>query len=385
MTRPCARLAVLLTLIAAACTGNDEVVPRADASGPDADDLDAGVEPDGMPGVACSCFVVGADPANGVGTAAAIALPELTVQTQLVQGGISGDPVVRASGGGLFVINRFGADNVTIVDPVDHTFVDQFSTGAGSNPQDVARVTPGKLYVVVLGEPAVQIWDISGTPDQIGTIELPTLAADVDGNPDAASIEMLNGKAYVTLQHLESFAPAAPGEVVVIDPASDSVEDTITLTAANPTNFLRAHSSGQLLVGLTPDFGDVTAGCLERVVPGNPGTASCLVQGSTLGGLVNGFAEREDGSGELFVAAGDFASGKLLRVSETGVLLGDPLSLPGQQPLDVATCADWVIASDGAAGGIRVWDVVSGDELTTAALDIGLPPAFTGAIACRRR
>jgi hypothetical protein len=366
-----------LGLALCACTGDDEVLVPDAAPAPDAELADGGPTE-----VTCSCFVVGADPANGVGTAGVVHVPTLTVEQNLLATAVSSDPVVREQQGMLYVVNRFGADNIVIVDPAaGFTAIDQFSTGAGSNPQDVA-VVGHKLYVVALGRPQLLVYDLNDTSQAPSTIDLPLLAADLDGNPDAASIAVVGTKAYVSLQHLESFAPAAPGSLVIVDTITDTVEGTVTLPDDNPTSLLRVDAA-RLLVALTPDFGDPAAGCLAAVVPGDPPTASCLAQNAAIGGLVTGFASADDGSTDLFVARGDFATGALERLAASGAV-GQTLSSAGQTPGDVAACGDFVVATDNAAGGIRVWRASSGDELTSAALDIGLPPAFIGAIACLR-
>ena len=48
----------------------------------------------------------------------------------------------------LYVVNRFGQDNVQVLNPAQgFATVQQFSTGAGSNPHDIAFASPVKAYV----------------------------------------------------------------------------------------------------------------------------------------------------------------------------------------------------------------------------------------------
>src|SRR5512147_528308 len=85
------------------------------------------------------CVALGADYQNNAGTMAVVGLPSLTVLKDRVPAAISGDPVLRAIGDRLYVVNRT-ANNVTVIDPTvsPWTVESQFSTGANSNPQDIA-------------------------------------------------------------------------------------------------------------------------------------------------------------------------------------------------------------------------------------------------------
>ena len=69
-------------------------------------------------------------------------------------GAALGDPVLRYIDGKVYVINRFGSNNVTILDGKTLcSSIEQISTGANSNPQDVA-VVGNKLYVPRIGHQA---------------------------------------------------------------------------------------------------------------------------------------------------------------------------------------------------------------------------------------
>src|SRR5262249_56345850 len=126
-----ARRLAFLFLLAACSDSSDQVTSPSFATGDTA-----------------FCVTLGADYKNNVGAMAAVALPSLTVTKDILHGATSGDPVIRAFGKKLYVINR-AAGNVTIVDTTnasDWTVEAQFSTGTTSNPQDVA-VAGNKLYV----------------------------------------------------------------------------------------------------------------------------------------------------------------------------------------------------------------------------------------------
>jgi hypothetical protein len=372
------RLALSLALVLAACSGDDEVTP------------DASSVPDAAPGVdgpekgSCTCFVATVDYMSGVGAGALVKVPSLEVQTNVAQGAVSGDPVVRLSENRLLVINRFGFDNVTVLESHDRSLVAQVSVGSGFNPQDAA-LRGNELWVVGLGAAEVRVFDVTSPLAQPVVIPLPTIAADADGNPDASSIVLSKGKAYVVLQHLESFAPVANGQVVIIDAASKQVGATVDLTSQNPANFARlAEDEKSLYVATTPGFSP-TMGCLERVsLEGTP-AATCAATSAELGGFITGMAPLPGGDVALTTAQ-SFTAGELVVADLGGAqVTTTKVSSMGQQPSDVASCAfDYLVAADATTMGIRVYRL--GDsgptELTTSALDVGLPPAFAGGIVC---
>ena len=62
-----------------------------------------------------------------------------------------------------------------------------------------------------------------------------------------------NGLLYVVLQHLDNFAPVAPGEIVVIDPVTDSIVKVIQLLQfTNP--FSPLHFSPTLKLPVRPNL-----------------------------------------------------------------------------------------------------------------------------------
>jgi hypothetical protein len=289
--------------------------------------------------------------------------------------------VLRYQDGKFYIVNRL-AENVTVVDASTLFVEQQFLVGAGTgtrNAYDLA-VRGREAWVVYFGDPVVRVFDLD---DPVGApleIALPTSAADVDGNPEAASIAIVDGRAYVTLQHLEDFAPAAPGQMVVIDVDSHAVVTSFDLPEKNPVNFLRADGD-KLYVGATPDFTDSKLGCLARVQTGDAPAADCMTTAASLGGYVNGIAPAGDGS--LFVAtAQSFTAGQVLRVAADGSVDPQSYTAATQLPTDVAACGHYLVANDGNAGGIRVYDTDTRAELTHEALSVGDPPAFASGIAC---
>src|SRR5690606_4603267 len=90
------------------------------------------------------------------GIVSSLDIMKLDMRQNLVASAAQGDPVLRHIGDKLYIVNRFGSNNVTILDAKTMQFEEQISTGASSNPQDVA-VVGDKLYVPAMGTTGVVV------------------------------------------------------------------------------------------------------------------------------------------------------------------------------------------------------------------------------------
>jgi hypothetical protein len=376
MTQQTLPLALLLSLGVAAC-GGGAADDQADDDGPD-----GGV--DDRRGTA---VVVSGDFVS-TGILSTIAAPGLTVTTGAVAGVTGADPAIRRLGDELFVINRFGTggDTITILDARTLALVDQISTGAGSNPQDVA-VVGDKLYVAALGSASILVID-RNDPTTIDTIDLSALDVH-DGMPDCISVLAVGDRVYAACGLLQDFAAVVNGAVAVIDPATDTLETTVELPEKNPSGWLVATDAaggfdGDILLG-TVDYGDYTAGCLVRITPGATPTASCGPRNETLGGYVNRLVFDQE---RVWAVVDHFdesfnATGWVVRFDGDGVASA-PMTAETVVAQDLAICGWHVFVTDKAtdADGVRVYNLGSFTEETDDVLDVGLPPGFGNATAC---
>jgi len=375
-------------VLLAACGGSDPATPDA---APGADATDPAVDAAPPPGA--TVFAVGTDFATA-GIASTVAVPALEVTQGAVAGVASTDPVVRQFGDRIYVINRYGADNVTILEADTLALVAQISTGSGSNPWDVA-VDGDRIYVAALAADGLLILDASRPDDGVvDSIDLTALDPD-DDNPNCSALAIAGGRLYVACGILDDtdpwLTPRGPGKVASIDLADDSVDGTVELTHPNPQGRLLVTPAdgplgGDLLID-TVSYADLTAQCLERVTPGaQPTAGGCLVQHADLGGFVSGaswvpsydalvMAVTQGWDAEDYQPLGQarsyFPAEESLGISPT------PSS---QRIFDLAICpTDHIVLAD-AAGGLRVYDF-AWSELTTTLLDIGLPPV-SGGLTC---
>jgi hypothetical protein len=325
--------------------------------------------------------MLGADYKTNVGTLSVLGLPSMTLATDGLHGAISGDPVLRLLGGKLYVINRTIA-NVTIIDPTTWTVQRQFSTGANTNPQDIA-LSGTKAYIPLYGSAGLQVWDLATSSSQpLKTIDLSSY--DSDGVPEANSVVAVSGKVYVTLDLLDTDPkmpmPRGLGKIVVIDAATDAVTTSFDLTAANPYDFMFGRGDGLVVATISSD------GCLEQIVTGaSPHTGSCLVTNDDLDGTISAIAI---GASDTFVAvsAADYSSAEIRRVGSDGKLVKDALTPSTQTPTDVAYASSGhLVYNDTATGGVHVYDLTMGKEITTKPIALGEPSVYANGMVCASR
>jgi YVTN family beta-propeller protein len=368
---------IVLSLVLFACGDNAD---RPDArQGIDAAIPDAHV-------VAPRAVAVAGD-FNMTGTVSKLEITDLMMRQNVVTGAAQGDPVLRAFGDRVYVVNRFGSNNVTILDGKTLTVVDQISTGANSNPQDVA-VVGANLYVPAMGTAGVVVLT-PGMPTP-KVIDLATPLGDTDGKPDCVSAYTVGTYVYVACGLLDSTFSSTMGKIAVIDTATDTVVGQVVTPYKNPLGFfarapLAATYLGDLLIPLAPDFSNLTAGCVARISTVNPAapTAACGPTNAELGGIANRLAVDNE-SNKLYIAVAEsFTVGKLRMIDlATGTLASGALSAANQLIIDVQVCPGGdVVVSDQTtnATGLRVYR--GSQERTTEAISIGMNPT-TSALGC---
>ena len=212
----------------------------------------------------------------GSGTIANAAFGSPPVATPNVAS-VCADAVLRHHQGLLYVIERFGCDNVRILDPANgFALVRQFSVGNGANPNDLVVVSPTKVYVTRYDSPDLWILDPQSGAFT-GAISLAAFA-DADGIPEMNRMAMVGGRVFVTVQRVDRdgfFLPTDSSAVVVIDPTTDTLVDCdlaaggvqgILLPFQNPTTELVVDAGGRLVVGCTGAYG-ATDGGIVRIDP----------------------------------------------------------------------------------------------------------------------
>lgn len=285
----------------------------------------------------------------------------------------------------VWVINRFGCDNLQILDPVTLGTIHQWSTGNGSNPADVAFAN-GRAYVTRYEMSSLLVMN----PETGATITTINLApfADADGIPEMDRMVRSRAFLFVSCQRLDrnhNFQPTDTSLIVVIDTRADTVFDVnptlpgkqgIVLTGKNPvTPFVTEPGSTDLLVGCVGRYG-VLDGGIERIDPifmtslGYAITESALL-GDVLGIAWNGAAHSyaivsDAGFNTALVSWNATTHTRIATVyNPGGFSLGD-LALDDQAQL-------WIANNSFFAPGLFVFRA-GADTLIAGPLDTGLPP-----------
>ena len=240
---------------------------------------------------------------------------------------ISGDPVARATGGDVDIVNRFFFDNIQSLDPAaGFTTTLQFSTGNGSNPHDVLAVDSTRDYVTRYEPPYNDILIAAradGAP--LGSIDLSTLATNASGTPRADSLALADGFVFASMQNIDAtFTAYGPGRVAVIDPATDLVKRTITMAGRNPLGPPSVHPvTGDLYYAMAGIFGGTLprdlSGGIEVIDVKTHTTRGLLVDDDLLGGNVSSVALAHTAAGDFGYCVVTTASGvNRVRVFDPG-------------------------------------------------------------------
>ena len=378
------RSLVVFVLFTAACGDNlsaPDAHPRGDASS------DAHVT------VPRAVAVAGDFMSPGTGIVSKLDIGMLDMRQNLVPSAALGDPVLRQYGDKLYIINRFGSNNVTILNAKTLQFEEQIGTGANSNPQDVA-VVGNKLYVPAMGTAGVVVLTRGSTTTKtIDLSALDTMGMN-DNKPDCVSAYAIDTKVYVACGVLDNFNATEVGKIAIIDTTTDAMTASLPMNYKNPYGFfVRAPESstytGDLLIASVPDFTNYATGCIERVSTGpTPSAVGCGLKNQEVGGFVNKLVVSADG-GVLYFAVGTYDSSfsnptGILKGFDlaTGMLWAAPVSATTELIVDVAACPGGdVVGMDQtfSAAGVRVWRGAL--QRTTTAMSIGLPPTVN-ALVC---
>ncbi|MEE9271154.1 MAG: T9SS type A sorting domain-containing protein [Candidatus Krumholzibacteria bacterium] len=301
---------------------------------------------------------------------------------------VHSDAVCRYFDGLVYVVNRFGGDNIQILDPgAGYATVRQFSVGNGSDPHDIWVVNPTKAYVTRYNETGLWIVDPS-TGAHTGTIDFSGLS-DVDGIPEMDQMTGVGDHVFVTVQRLDRntfFTPVGASFVAVIDATADTLVDvdaatpgtqSILLAGTNPFSSIQLDPyTGKLYVSGVGFFGVQDFG-VEWIHPGTLQSEGVFFTESSAGGDISDVEIVSLDKGFAIITDASFNTLLIAFNPQTGANLGT-IYAPGAFVLnDIERSPGGVLfLADRTATlpGIRCYDVVTNVELTTNPIDVGLPP-----------
>jgi WD40 repeat protein len=308
--------------------------------------------------------------------------------TEICAAPIHSDAVARWYGGLIYVINREGADNIQILDPEDgFSTLSQYSTGNGTNPKDIAFVSPGKAFVSRYDSNDLLIMDPS-TGTHLGTIDL-SLFADGDGLCEMDHMLIKDGILFVSIQRIDRnnfWIPVGDSYVAVIDAAADTLIDTdpaspgvqaIPLSASNPYTDLKFDSDGYTILVSCVGFWGLSDGGIEMIDPASMSSLGFMITESAAGGDIIEFEILSADKGYMIIATPSFTT-SIVPFDPSAGTAGTPIySPPGWVLNDIEISPEGeLFAADQTetAPGIRIWDTSTDTQITSSPKNAGLPP-----------
>lgn len=208
--------------------------------------------------------------ADPIGNIAAIGLANPTTAALALNTTDGSDAIVRSFGGRIYVVNRFGADSIQVIDPKTWNVIANYSTGNGSNPQDIVVVSDSKAYISRLdaqndvnnSDDIIIVNPLTGA--SLGSIDLtPYTTDDGDRFARAAQMVLVDDRLYVCMQDLPGnmlLSADTNGKIAVIDTVTDELLDVdlaipgvqvIGLSGRNPSDITYSPLTDKLYVADT--------------------------------------------------------------------------------------------------------------------------------------
>jgi len=287
--------------------------------------------------------------------------------------GVNNDASLRFYDGRLYVVNRFGGDNIQVIDPATYATVKQFSVGNGANPHDIAFASPTRAYVTRFE--STDLWIVNpASGAHTGTISLAAYA-DADGNPEMDRMIMVGPLLFVSLERVDrnnSYQPTDTSLVAVIDTRADTLVDcnaalpgrqAIRLQLKNPfTTFQFDRATSRLLIGCVGFFGALDGG-VERIDPVLLASDGVAITEAALGGDLNDVVWGDAQTSWAIVADGGGNTKFVSWRAATGALLAT-LWNPGGYVLADAEQNDrgelWVCDNSFSSPAVRVFSAATG-------------------------
>ena len=330
-----------------------------------------------------TAFIATADDSFQAGTLASIDTKTNNASQELLL--INPDSVVKSYGKYLYVVQRFGGDSIIVIDPKNpDKVVKEYSTGNGSNPQDIEFKSSKKAYISLLGENNLLV--VNPKTGKIKKkIDLSEFA-DSDGIVEMGEMVIVNNYLYVSLQRLTNFSASNESLVVVIDTLKDKILDldsskegnqAIVLEGRNPWSMVYNVKNGKIYLSLSGTYntGDDFGG-IEVINPKTNKTEGILIKDETLGGVPGAIAIKSSKKGYVTVSDSSFNYSVIAFNPTTGKIfekLNDTGS--GYIPALAIDSSGFLYVADRTTenAGIRVFNTKK-DQLVDGPIDVGLPP-----------
>ncbi len=287
----------------------------------------------------------------------------------------------------IWIINRFGADNITILDGSDFSLLKQFSVKIDANtpcnPHDIAFLDRCKLYVTCHEQPFMLIVNPQEDVGHeiIGHVDLSSLADD-DGIPEMSHMKATDDGVWVTIGRMRrnhGWIPDENAYLALIDIHTDTLVDTILLEGTNPLGPIRAFDNGRkLVVSTAGDWSGHNAGL--EVVDTVSGEASIALSSTELEGIVSAFTLDDSLCGHAVITAPTSFETAVNRFCLEPANVTPCISRNTLLATDVAvTSSAQLIVTDRAShpAGVRFYNAIDCAPINADPISTGFPPGFT--------
>ncbi|WP_156891430.1 hypothetical protein [Nevskia ramosa] len=310
------------------------------------------------------------------------------------------DLFVRSGGDHYFVVKRFltnqvlrySASNPAL--PV-YTYSTQDATDGTieSNPSDLLIVSDTKAYLLRYGSGKLWIVNPSATTEaafKIGEIDLSAYDT-FDGVPEMTAGIVRNGRLYVAMQRLESFASVKTGYIAVIDIATNTEIDTkpttdglkgIELPVRDPVSLAGIPGSNNILVladggygGFDDGYAQLYEGGIVRIDTAANSATLVFDDGDATTHPFDFFADVATVTSDraYFISSTGFGAAQTLYRFNPNTNAA-PIAVPGFQAVAMGSLAVdpngklWVTRTSSTQPGVSILGFTSGAETVDASL-----------------
>lgn len=154
------------------------------------------------------------------------------------------DSRVIVQGSQVFVLERFGADNLVRLDPSkldqeDASVLYQTSLEDGSNPSDLIALDSQTAWLGLEGSAHLLKINtaVSAKGKTLKTVDLSKYTVSGNISPNLIKLSLKGDTLLALLQRLDMYQAKLPGLIVLLDANEGTILDTIPLKTNNPTSF----------------------------------------------------------------------------------------------------------------------------------------------------
>lgn len=193
--------------------------------------------------------------------------------------------------GNLFVLERYGADNLALVDASENKVKWQVELDDSSNPSDVVKANKDEVWVALEG--AAKFVKVSVKDGEVvKTVKTDGFNQGKASTPNLVDFEVSGDTLFALFQRSENYAYPVPGLLALYKLESGDLLDTVQLVKKNPTAM--GFANGKLYVGSQGDYTTEDSRGVE-VVDLAKKKSSVVIEGKALDAGLFAFAVDPDG------------------------------------------------------------------------------------------